>query len=129
MESNDRANGAGVKPDNLTVPQGSTVQMFYVQRAMRVYALPESELKSVSLMNTLASVFFSVASGLFSLAVGIWINSLFQIEMSSAGEILAKAFAPLALFLAMVSGALGIWALYTRGSTLKTIQDESNEIR
>ena len=43
---------------DFTVPQGSTVQMLYVRRAMKVYALPESELKGVALMNTLASVFF-----------------------------------------------------------------------
>jgi hypothetical protein len=113
---------------DFTVAQGSTVQMLYVRRAMKVYALPESELKGVALMNTLASVFFSAGSGFLSLGIGIWVDSAFQEELSPAGEILAKVTAPAAMVVAAIFGCLGIWALRARGSSLKTIQQESQEI-
>ena len=55
-------------------------------------------------------------------------DSAFQAELSPAGAILAGVAAPAAIVVAALFGGLGIWALRARGSSLKTIQQESHEI-
>lgn len=109
--------------------QGSYVQPIYVERKITYYALPENELNSISLMNTLALVFFSVGSFLASLGFGIQIDAAFQKDMTPEAKLLQEVGAPILWSLAAVFGAVGGWAVKQRYGMLKNIRQESRVIQ
>ena len=108
--------------------QWSYVQPVYVARSMTFYALPESELRSITFMNTLALVSCSVGSFLLSLGLGIVIGGVFSSDISPTAEALMKVVAPILGVLAVVSYSVGAWALILRKKAIKTIRDDSRVI-
>lgn len=105
---------------------GALVRTVYATRTMKVYAIPENELRSLSLLNTLSMAFFSASSGFLSFAIGLWINAAFQSTLTPAGKILSIVGAPIAVILSIIFGGLGIWAWKTRKSGLETVEKESS---
>lgn len=95
---------------------------------MRFYALTEDELHTISLMNTLAIVFVSAGSFLFSLGLGLKIDAVFQSEMTAEARILNEFVAPMLFLISLVGFGLGIWALIKRRSLLNKIRDTSKVI-
>ncbi len=105
---------------------GALVRTVYATRTMKVYAIPENELRSLSLLNTLSMAFFSASSGFLSFAIGLWVHAAFQSMLTPAGEILSNVGAPIAVVLSLFFGVLSIWAWVTRRSGLKTVEKESS---
>jgi len=93
---------------------------------VKAYAVSAHELDTLTYWNTLASVFFSIATGLLTFGVGTWISVWVQPgAWSSNGEVMAKVIFPICVVLAFVFYAIGILTLVVRSSTVKTIKNES----
>ena len=92
---------------------------------MKVFGILESEVRIISMFNTLSTTFFSVSASLSSIAIGIWVHGSFVEKMTPEGTILAKFIAPVLCVVALIFAGLGIWARRSRGSTWDAIQKES----
>jgi hypothetical protein len=107
------------------IPRGAILNTAYAEREVKVFGILESEARMISTFNTLSTTFFSVSSGLASIAIGIWVNGSFSEKATPAGDLLAHFAAPALCVLAVVFLCLAIWARISRGSTWDTIQRES----
>lgn len=105
--------------------QSSLVLLQYAKREMTVYALNESEVRSISFMNVLAMAFFSLASACATFAIGIRVEAMFQESLTAEAAVLNVMAPPICTVGALVFGGLGIWALLHRGSMLKTLREQS----
>jgi hypothetical protein len=116
---------APVGHDEFRISSGATVTPLYVQREMKVYAVHEHEIHSISMFNTLAAVFFALASFIASAGLSIWTNRMFYTELTPAGIIGANYVAPGLLLLAVIFVMVGAFAIRKRESTWKAIKKES----
>ena len=107
---------------------GSIVHPQYVERDMTFYAVPEHELRSISMMNTLAIFFFSGASSFLAFFAGIRVEVSLQDPVTPQAAAISATAEPICIIGAIVCGLLGGWALVHRGSMLKTIRNESRVI-
>lgn len=105
--------------------QGALVVPHYVGRKMTFYAIQENEVKASSFANTLAMVAFSVASGLLTLGLGIWIEAQFQEKVSPAGMVLSDVVSPVLWGLSLIGFVMGALALRYRSSMMRVIKTES----
>ena len=106
--------------------QASPVVLLFARREMTIYALNESEVRSISFMNTLAMAFFSLASACLTFALGVWVEGAFQENLSAEATVLNAMAPPICAVGTIVFAGLGIWALMHRGSMLKTVRSESH---
>lgn len=113
------------KAEAATLTSGSIVENSYVRRSVRVLAIHEHEVESISFLNGLASGLFSLTSAFVSFAVATWVNVAFQTVLSPEATILAKFVSPAAVILGGVAAYAGWVALRKRGSTLTTIKAQS----
>jgi hypothetical protein len=112
-------------PISTHVPQGATISTSYVGRQMRAFAIVANEVRTISMMNTLATIFFSVGTTCVGFAVGIWTNAMFYETLTPEGRILSHVIGPALCALAFILGCLGIWALRSRSTTWDAIRKES----
>lgn len=97
-------------------------------RHMRSYLIYDSELKSISMLNGLATLFFSLGSFCASITLGLWSN-LFATD--SPSEIAKKYGSILESVLGTVSGACFLIAFVItmcRQSEVSRIKRESGEV-
>src|SRR5271155_2384791 len=104
------------------LPQGATISTSYVGRQMRAFAIAEHEVRTISTMNTLATIFFSVGTTFLGFAVGIWTNAMFYDSLTPEGRLLSHVASPILCVVALIFVALGIWALRSRSVTWDTIR-------
>jgi hypothetical protein len=107
-------------------PSGATIVTAYAKRRLRAYPILDSEVKSLSMFNTLSAVCFSVMSAFISFAIGIWVNALFVADPPAEGKILSHVAAPACCLFAAIAAGLGIWAIWSRTSTWRDIRRESS---
>jgi hypothetical protein len=107
-------------------PSGATIITAYARRRLRAYPILESEIRSLSMFNTLAAICFSFMSAFISFAVGIWVNALFVESPPPEGRILSHVAAPACCLFAAIAAGLGIWAIVSRTSTWRDIRRESS---
>ena len=107
-------------------PSGATIVTAYAKRRLRAYPILDSEVKSLSIFNTLSAICFSIMSALISFAVGIWVNALFVVDPPAEGKVLSHIAAPACCILATIAAGLGIWAIYSRTTTWRDIRRESS---
>ncbi len=106
-------------------PSGATIVTAYARRRVQAYPVFESEIRSISTLNTLSAVCFSVMSAFISFAVAIWVTALFVQKPPPEGIILSEVAAPACCVVAVVAAGLGIWAIYSRSNAWKDIRRES----
>jgi hypothetical protein len=92
---------------------------------VRVYGIFESEVTSISMMNSLATLAFSGASAFLSFAVAIWTNATFYQTLTPEAVVLSHLVAPGLCVLSVVGYGLGASALISRRGTWRAIQRES----
>jgi hypothetical protein len=107
------------------IPKGATISAAYGKREVKTYPVLENEFDNLSSLNTLAIVFFSVGSFLLSAAIGVWVNAVFNVQLTPAGEVASKWVAPGVLVLSVVFYALGLWANHRGASTWQKIKRET----
>lgn len=104
---------------------GARITTAYVGREMKAYAIVEGEVRTISMMNGLATVFFSAATMFLGFAIGIWTNAAFYETLNPEGKILAHVVAPVLCGMTVLGVILGFWALRNRGTTWDAIRRES----
>ncbi len=115
-------------PSSSSHPQisgGSIVVNDYVKRNVRVLAIHEHEVESISFMNGLSAACFAAMSGLVSFAFSTWVNAIFQTELSAGANIMIMVVSPLSILLGIGFGVTGLLALRRKKSTLATIKAQS----
>src|SRR5258706_10049769 len=88
----------GIATQNANAP----VQVFYVQRTMKVYGINEHETQSLSSLNAQATTFFSLGSSFIGVGLGIWMNVVFATQLTPSGQVAQTVAAP-ALIIAAVA--------------------------
>lgn len=116
----------GLDPDILSkAPIGAFLTTKHVGRDVKVFAIIESEVRMISMFNTLSTVFFSLSFSCLSAALSICSSSIFTDTLKPAGEVLLKFGAPALGILALVFLGVAIWARMSRGNTWDLIRRES----
>jgi hypothetical protein len=89
---------------------------------VRLYPIIESELDSVAMLNSLATLFFSLGSSGFSIAFALWSGMFIESTPSEA----AKQAMPVLICVFALVGCLftglGVWAWRRKGSELSKIK-------
>ena len=106
--------------------EGAVFHTYHMGRTVRIYPITEGELKTISIMNTLAIVFFSIGSALLSFALGIIVNCAIDGQLTEVANTLLRVVAPICGVLGIISYVIGILALVTRKSELGRISKESS---
>lgn len=104
---------------------GGTVQPVYTRWCPKVYVIPETTLTEITHFNTEATIFYSISSGLLSIAVGIWIGAAFEVTLNPVSTVLTFLAAPSFIVLSVISLILGLHATRTGKSMLTSIKQES----
>jgi hypothetical protein len=105
---------------------GSSLVPLYVERQMKVYAVTEGEVASLSMLNSLSTAFYSSGSFTLSAAVGIWTNAIFYTDVPPAALVAKWYVAPFILLATAVLFFLGWRASKNRRSTWDAIRLESS---
>jgi hypothetical protein len=104
---------------------GSSLTPLYVERRMKIYAVPEFEFDSLATRNTQETTFYSVGSFLLSAALSVWVNAAFYTEITPPAFIMMIFVAPLVTLLSGVFFWLGRQNGKSRQSTWDRIKNES----
>lgn len=102
MASNDLS-----KKNVLEIVRGPTCTTVPMEREVKTYTLFESELKAISLFNTLTTVCFAVTSGLVSFAIGIRIDLALEPEPTPEAKTMISVLCLVFVSLAVISAAIG----------------------
>ena len=107
-------------------PLGATITTAYTGRIVKVIALLNSELETISSLNTQATIYISVASSLIALAAGVWVTAGFTpiSALPPAGILLMNIGAPVLVFLGIVFVALACLAFRSKRSLLSNLRME-----
>jgi hypothetical protein len=104
---------------------GATISNAYVGRQVKVYAVFETEVETLTSLNAQATVYFSVGSALLSFGVGIWTAALFTEKLSAEAAVATKVGVPILGLLAIASFGLAVSAWYKRKKTIDSIKQQS----
>lgn len=108
-----------------TIAAGSSVTPVYTRRNMTMYALTESEVSTISSVNTQVSVDFALSSFLFSAALGVYTNSIFYNELNAAGSLAKYYAAPITFALGLVFLVRGVAGVRRRSKLWSGLKAES----
>ena len=92
---------------------------------MNIYPIQESELRSISMFNTMAMFFYSIGTGLLSFGFGLYANGAMQESLTPTGTILKEIVAPICWAVSVCIYGLAIWSTKTKKSELGRILEES----
>ncbi len=106
---------------------GAAVDVVYVRRSVRHVAVSDSELHSISTMNTLTALFISASSSLLFFTLGILQVAWMEGGLSAQGTATAKLLVPLLIALSIIFAIAAGLTWRSRRSHLQTIQDESED--
>jgi hypothetical protein len=112
-------------PVSAQIPRGAILTTAYAEREVKVLAVLENEVQTISTFNTLTTAFFSAGTSLISIAVGIWANGAFSEKLTPEGTVLSHFGAPILCVLGLLMYYLASWAYRTRKSALDSIRAES----
>ena len=90
-----------------------------------MYAIQEQELDSVSMLNGLATLFFSVGSAFLFLAVGILIDWAIESTVTDIGKVLVLVVAPMCGAIGIIAFVVAVILQLKRHNQLKRILQES----
>jgi hypothetical protein len=101
------------------------MQPQYMGRTMKCYPLHESEMGTLSILNTQATVFFSAATGAFGYAVSIWTNAAFAGAPTETARIATHTIAPLVAIAGVVFSIIALICAVQRRGVWERIKKES----
>jgi O-antigen/teichoic acid export membrane protein len=95
---------------------------------MKVYAINENEVTTISSLNTQATIFFSLASFLASACIGIYTNAIFYTELTAAGQVAKYFVVPILAVLTLTFVALGVMMMRQRQKLWREVKKESESV-
>lgn len=100
---------------------GPSVRMVSSERAMKPYTIFETEILAISRVSALSSIAFSFAAGMGSYALKLYYEPAAPAAAVNNSALVATAL------LAVVFGAVGIWANSWRNEIVRQIRKESGD--
>jgi hypothetical protein len=113
---------------SVDTPAGALVKSSYLERDVLVYGMLEPEAEMLSSLNGQVTIYFSLASAVASVAIGIWINAAFAEKLTSTGDAATHLLAPACLVLSAIFALLGIGIRRTRSTMWERIKRQSRPI-
>ncbi|VAW77771.1 hypothetical protein MNBD_GAMMA15-710 [hydrothermal vent metagenome] len=123
MAKEENATGSNIT--DLSAIGGGLIKPVYSQRNMKVYSIQESEIKHISGLNLTATIAFSVGSAFFGFSATIWLEAAFNEKLTDKAQVLVDWGPAAGIVIGVFAFIVGGIALFTRGSILQTIRDES----
>lgn len=108
-------NGAMLRPD-------------YMARTSKVYAIYESEMDSLSVLNHVVTAFLALAASSLSFAGGLLITDNMSPVSTPVGKAIVALGVPGGIFFALVFALLAGLSYRKRGATLHAIKNESRQV-
>jgi hypothetical protein len=125
FEPKTEAAGSGVSE---AVIQGSVVRAEYVERTMRFWLITKPEIETLSMMNGLANVSFSLCGFFLSGAIGFLGNYELSNTITDTDRFLAYWGGGSAFIIAACCFGVGIWAMIKKSNTMRDMKLESRVI-
>jgi RsiW-degrading membrane proteinase PrsW (M82 family) len=129
MSNPDTGQGSPQPSISTDTSRGATIRTAYVEREVKAYAIFENEIQTITMSNTLASVFWAVGIASLSFAVGIWTNAEFVEKLTPEGSILSHVIAPALCVVTVICWALAVWAMCPRRGTWTAVRSESKQAK
>lgn len=109
----------------------ATVEVVQSTRRMKFLTIHRNEIDNISSLNAHVTAFFSASSFFISLTLSIVIDVLISgtKNLDESGKIVLCAGGIITLILAIVCAIMAMLNIYTRNNIIRTIEDESNEIK
>ncbi len=104
---------------------GALLRTVPTERKAVTYAVSESELDMISLLNSLSVVFFSVGSALLTFALGLLMQAVLQEHTTSESWGIIRIVCPTLAVLASLSFGVATFALLKRGSVVGKMKREA----
>ena len=101
---------------------GAHLGLLHMERQMNVYPIVEAELRTITVMNVISGVAFSIAGLLIGFAANIWIGASFYIDLPPEAKVMVKYGAPACVLLSGIFIIGGIVAICVRSSTWKNVR-------
>lgn len=108
---------------------GATVQSQYMGRTMKCYPIHETEISTISMLNTASTVLFELATAAVGYATSILSSAIFYQTITPAGQIGTKIVAPALLVFAAIVGVGGVLAIIGRQNAWGRIKAESYPVQ
>lgn len=103
---------------------GIKFHTYHVGRTVKIYPILESELRSISMLNSLVIMLVSVGTFFLSYAIGLATDWAMQDSITATGTILVNVVVPICLVLCLVFFASAYWAYKRRKNDLdKTLEE------
>ena len=116
-------------PEIITTPlRASYIETIGTVRKMRSLLVHEYELESISWINTMVVVFFSMGSALLTYGIDIIIDAMGKSQSTAVELIMFRYGSPILILLAMVFFGLGVKSIFSRRNMLNRIRGET-EVR
>jgi hypothetical protein len=122
-QSNPPEQSYSVSPQ--TSQQSSRIVPGHTVRKMRELLIYEQELDHVGLLNSLASGFFSAASGCFLFVIGLVTNAVMQDKLSEKGVALLQFGIPLGIVLGVGFTMAGGWSWVTKRTMISELKKQA----
>jgi hypothetical protein len=124
LSSIDQSNVGSISSD---ISRGATIRTAYVEREVRAYAIFENEVRTISMWNTLSSIFSAISLAFFGIAVGIGTTYAFTDKVTPEGNILFHFAAPACCIITLICAVVAGYAVYSRGAAWRAIRAESKQ--
>lgn len=110
---------------------GEIVTPYIASRDMKMYAITEDEVNSISTASTLRSIFFSLAFAIAAFAASIWLpvqiagGSDALPQMTAVVQVLYQFALPILVVVAVILGVCGALFWYSASRTIANLKTES----
>jgi hypothetical protein len=119
------AKNQGSESNSLNLQPYSSLQPRHTTRQMTEYIVTETELSSISLLNTLTAAFFSFSSGAFMYSVGLWSDTYMQSTLTEKAIGFTQFGEVAGLVIAFLFVVAGVFTWIRRRSILNEIKKQS----
>lgn len=112
----------------LEIQKGAFFRPYHIDRIVRIYPIEEGELNTLSILNTLSAICFSISSFFGSLALSLFTNLLTTPAFPSQATI-EHVLESVFTLLTFIPLGIGIWALVAKKSEINRIKNQSVSYR
>jgi hypothetical protein len=113
------------QPPFLDTERGAYLHTVHTERTVKVYAVFETELEHISLLNTLTVVFSSIGSFFLAGLVSIIVAWATQGQLTESGMIFVECVAPICGVIALLCYAGAAWVFFSRRARWREIGIQS----
>jgi len=107
---------------------GATYALEHVERQVKIYPIQESELWTMSVLNTLSTFMFTLGGIFLSVTLSIWTGILVDGgKAAGTGQAVKMEWA--CFVIAAIFWIVGIWAIIVKRNEIHRIKAESSELR